>query len=123
MTSGYTPESMARKIAGWKAARARAHAGEGFIYVAQIVGSDMVKIGFSLDPAKRMKGIWCYRWGTKARLLAQIPATWAQEKALHRALDDGSIYHTGEYYPSAVLFHDAIPTELRAAVADRQAAP
>lgn len=109
-----SPEIRARRLAKWKAGRARAHAGEGFIYVAEMVGTDVVKIGFSLDPAKRMSSLGFFG---KARLLAAVPGTWAQEKELHRTLCAARYGATpfNEFYVRRVLTHEAIPEGLRSA--------
>lgn len=64
-----------------KAARARIKAGEGFMYVVAIEGTDILKIGFSLRPERRVRGL---SYLGMPRLLGFFPATLLQEKAFHR---------------------------------------
>lgn len=85
----------------------RIRAGEGFIYVAEVVGGSLIKIGFSLKPKARVATL-----ARKCRLLATVAASLTQEKALHQTLK--GLGRGGEYYPRSILSHPAIPAELRA---------
>lgn len=87
-----------------KAAWDRIKAGEGFIYLAKIGRRRLVKIGFALDPEKRMQFIGM--WG-KARLVAKVPYTLQQEQALHRVLDETPYAFRSEYYRPGALNHPA----------------
>lgn len=100
-----SPESLALRNTRRKDSIARMHAGDGFIYVAEIVGTDIIKIGFSLNPEKRVPKVDCRAWGSRARLLGVIPGTWAQEKALHRALNGHR--SRNEYYPRSLFLQVA----------------
>lgn len=93
-----------------RAGRARVKAGEGFIYLAECIRTNELKIGFSLDPKKRMPKAGCNTHRGPCRLLAQMPATISQERALHRQLGGGNY----EFYPRSILSHPAIPERLRA---------
>lgn len=88
-----------------KAAWERIKAGEGFIYLAKV--GHYLKIGFALDPEKRMPFVG--HFGRRARLLATTPGTLKQEQALHRVLYETphALRHPGEYYRRAVLGHPA----------------
>lgn len=100
-------------------ARDRIRAGEGFLYVAQLINEpDVVKIGFALDPAKRVGSLGADA-KTPATLLAAIPSTFAQECALHKKLRLHAVKRSrsrlSEYYPRSILSHPAIPEALRRA--------
>lgn len=90
-------------------------AGEGFIYVAEVVGAPIVKIGFSLNPENRVRTMWPSQHGKRYALLAKTPGTLKQEQQLHRELSgaEESLWH--EYYHRSILQHPAIPADLRAA--------
>lgn len=105
----------ARKVAAWHAARARTHAGEGFIYLAELAGTDVIKIGHSLNPEQRAKKVEHCGFNAKPRLIAKVLGSWVQEKALHRALRDEDAAMGHEYYRRSILSHPAIPQELREA--------
>jgi hypothetical protein len=94
----------------------RMNAGEGFIYVAEIVGHDMVKIGFSLNPEFRVRGLTAFL--PPARLLTYTPGSVTAERQLHRTLAEHALRLRGsprrcECYRRSILSHPAIPTELR----------
>lgn len=93
-----------------KAAWSRIKAGDGFLYLAEVGGH--IKIGFSTTPAQR-----CMKMGGK--MLAHMPGTMAQEKALHQKLRAVSI--KDETYRRSVLNHPALPEGLRPAPADAEA--
>jgi len=106
------PEYRRRRAESHHRGWARIRAGEGFIYVAS-VGKSWVKIGFSLNPAKRVSE---QSVPVQHILLATAPASLADEKQLHRTLRAHLGYgRTGETYPRTILSHPAIPAELRAA--------
>lgn len=112
-----TPEIIAAK----KAARARIKAGEGFIYVAEVIGQRRVKIGFSLNPRRRMKML-AYSLQNAVRLIATAPGTLEAEQALHARLSDRQIVRRGawprsEIYDLSILSHPALPEALRRAAA------
>lgn len=88
-----------------QAARARIFAGEGFIYAAEVVGADTVKIGFSLDPGRRMKAMYVNGTHGGVRLLKFVPGSWSLEMQLHRDLREHEI--GSELYPRAILNHPA----------------
>lgn len=93
-------------------ARDRIRAGEGFIYIAAI-GGGLIKIGFSLNPEKRVKD---RNVGGRARLLATIPGSMYEEIALHKTLRPcraDKKQRCGERYPASILSHEAIPDALR----------
>lgn len=95
-----SPENKAMMSASLKAARARISAGEGFIYVAEVIGTDAVKIGFSLNPERRL--------GPKARLLGYFPASIKAERALHVRLASHRHPDFGlEVYPRSIFVHGA----------------
>jgi hypothetical protein len=79
-----SPEQKAVIRAGIARAVKRRKAGEGYIYVAEVIGKpDAIKIGFSLDPDFRIKTL-----SFKARLLGYFQATWAAEQYFHRSLSN-----------------------------------
>lgn len=87
-----------------RAARARIKAGEGYIYVAELVGHDAIKVGFSLDPAKRLSSVRIL--GIEPRLMGSFPATLLQEKAFHRAMRAKALpkeAYGSEWYPRSAL--------------------
>lgn len=79
----------------------------GFIYLAETPDRRTVKIGFSIDPERRIREITTFG---PLRLLAEIEGTIHEEKALHRALADFAVY---EFYPRSVLSHYAVPEAFR----------
>jgi len=63
----------------------RRAAGEGYIYVAERIGTDLIKIGFSLNPEKRMLALKIdYR--DDFRLMGYVPGSNLLEKQLHSVL-------------------------------------
>jgi hypothetical protein len=111
-----SPETLALRTQRWRAARDRMKAGEGFIYVAEVIGTDVIKIGFSLTPETRAPKAylnWCPVRGGRTRLVAKVRGSWEQEKDLHHALCDGGDALGGEYYHRSILTHPAIPEALR----------
>jgi hypothetical protein len=74
-----SPENIAMLREGQRRAWERVKAGEGFMYVAEVVGTDLLKVGFSLDPDARMR--WC---GARFRLLGVFPASRNTEHAFHK---------------------------------------
>lgn len=107
---------MARyKHARQNEAYARMQAGEGYLYAAEIVKNDAIKIGFSLNPEKRVRLLRAY-YSSAVRLLAFTPGSLAAERKLHTALRPHAlIHHQGpcETYPRSILSHPAIPEALR----------
>lgn len=60
----------------------RRMAGEGYVYVAEEVGTGIIKIGFSLDPERRMDALRLdYR--RKYRLMGFVRGSNALEKRIH----------------------------------------
>lgn len=95
-----------------RAARARIKAGDGFLYVAEYTGKNIIKIGHSLDPERRCKTM--APW--PVRLLAKTPGSLLDEKRIHRALIQHRLRRcTYEEYPRSILSHPSIPAELRSA--------
>lgn len=113
MTRRHTPLQAERHAA----ARARIRAGEGFIYLAEIVGLDLLKIGFSLCPENRIGQLFIeYHRHAPIRLLAKVPGTLSDEMRLHGALRPcRAPYYGDETYPLSILTHPAIPVGLRGA--------
>lgn len=74
-----------RWLASNRAQFARRENGEGFVYVAEMIGTGLLKIGFSLNPQKRMLALRAdYR--NTFRLLGAFACSNAEERRLHRAL-------------------------------------
>lgn len=95
--------------AGQIAARARMKDGEGFIYVAA-VGAEIVKVGFSLDPARRVQDLVRYYEGRhEVRLLGHFPASITAERAFHARhahlqIPPGTNWVPGrEHYPRSIF--------------------
>lgn len=96
---------------------ARIKAGEGFIYAALLTRErrDVVKIGFSLTPIRRvyrdLANFACY---SNPRLLGYVSGSLADEWQLHKELHGRPISRkAGNYkeeYPISVLDHPALPT-------------
>lgn len=99
-TARHSPEHMALLSAGQKAARRRIAAGEGFMYIAAVEGTDVVKVGFSLRPERRVKGL-----GHRFRLLGAFACSIKAERQLHAAL--AGHRHPGfdkqEIYPRSIF--------------------
>lgn len=109
------PEYRASCLAGQRRQRARIAAGEGFVYVARVVGRPAIKIGFSLQPKRRM-GPMSREFGVKVRLLAFMPGSINDERALHSALRDcprPRVARNGEFYDLSAFDHEAFPAALR----------
>ena len=102
-----------REYPTMKAARALVETSPGFIYVAEVVGEPVIKIGFSLTPENRLRYLSKKR--KPYRLLATTPATIAEERQLHRDLEVHGVPAggMGEHYPRSILTHPAIPSGLR----------
>lgn len=88
---------------------ARVRAGEGFIYVAEVVDSDLLKVGFSLDPDDRIKQLRA-AYGREFRLLGKIAASRKTELAFHRFLR-GRAHGYREFYPRQFFKADAGTSE------------
>lgn len=100
-------DSIGRDRTSYNLARQRIKAGEGFVYLAEFDASDIVKIGFSLNPARRVRTMNFLGW--KAKLIAAVPGGMRVEKAVHRALLRGE--HStryGECYRRSALNHPAV---------------
>jgi hypothetical protein len=111
MASFYkSPETLARKVERWREGMKRCERGEGFIYLAEIIGADVVKIGYSLNPKTRIKQFWMHPsvQGHKARLLATCAGTIQQERAFHRRLRDDPLSLDYEFYDRAVVDHPQV---------------
>ncbi len=93
----------------------RLGAREGFLYLAAVIGTDSVKIGFSRHPHVRIRHVQSRNLGrVRCRLVGFTRATLTQEHELHRALRAHSeTAHGREFYPRSILSHPAIPAELR----------
>jgi hypothetical protein len=120
------PNARARLVAGKLRAVERMQAGEGFIYLAEIIDRDMVKIGFSLNPRRRMSHHHLREHGTP-RLMATVPGTILQERQLHQALKAHQIaprhgWRASEYYPISILIHSALPEAFRSSKPNRRSA-
>lgn len=111
-----SPDYRAKRAAGHARAMERIIRGDGFLYVAEVLGTDEIKIGHALDPERRMASIWSDH-GKRCRLLRCMPAELSVERRLHRRLSrflrrplQGINL---EFYPRSILSHDAIPEGLR----------
>lgn len=108
------PAYRAMRIAKRQVAMARIRAGEGFMYLAEVAGTNVIKIGFSLNPEIRVKAAYSLQPNTRLRLLASFPASLPTEQALHRILgDEARTGYGSEYYFRSVLRHPAVPSEFR----------
>lgn len=56
---------------------------KGFVYFAEAVGSDRIKVGFSSHPQERVNG-WKDGCPFSVVLLATIPGTWSDEQRCHK---------------------------------------
>lgn len=115
----------ASMVCGQRKAAARIAQGEGFLYVAEVVGTDLIKIGFSLNPKNRIRTLGLRGRG-KARLVASVRGTLHQEKTLHTKLRHARMpyaaFDSREFYPRSVLEHPCIPASLKNAAAFAEAA-
>ncbi len=99
-----TPEHQAVLRAALGAVWRRMKAGEGFIYVAERVGTDLIKVGFSLNPEHRMR-----KFSRTLRLMGYFPASRSAEHAFHKAFRAYSASLGREYYRRSVLAHLIAP--------------
>ena len=106
MSAGYTPARRACR----ERTSAAICAGKGYVYVAGIDGTNDIKIGFSLDPARRMRELRRYGRGHTYRVLAAWPGTWSDERRIHAALRahqlPEKIYCGREHYSRSILVND-----------------
>lgn len=114
-----TPGEVQRRNAISEAAR-KAREGEGVIYVAEVIGTDTIKIGYTVNIAKMVKRIVTDH-GVCVRVIGTMPATIMQEKALHASLrkhrNPGPVRGCAtEFYPRGVMLTAAFPVELIAAI-------
>ena len=86
---------------------------DGFIYV--IACGDNVKIGYSVDPARRMVKLQSDNAGA-CSLLGVVDATTAQEFELHECLEPFRI--SGEWYPRGIRAVEHLIESLRALPTD-----
>lgn len=120
-----TPTSRAEKIAKRRATMARIREGDGFIYVAEVLGTAVIKIGFSVNPERRARSIYTFRHhgcprDARVRVVSATPGSFAEEKSLHKVLrrDASALGH--EFYSRSILSHPAIPAGLREAAPSRR---
>ena len=97
----------------------RVRSGEGFLYVAEIVGEpETIKIGHALNLAARTVSLKADH-SKEFRMLASVPAPLSVERRLHRRLRRAGFGKTTgnktEFYPRAVLQHPEIPEALKVA--------
>lgn len=111
------PDWRAATSARLRRTRKRISAGDGNIYIARVVGTNAVKIGFALYPPARIGNL-----GAKYRrnfvMLKWTPGTHKDELRLHAALREHRhprFPGCHEFYPRSILSHPAIPAELRSA--------
>jgi hypothetical protein len=73
--------------------------GSGFIYFAS--GGDLIKIGWSADPARRVRNL--RREGARFSLMFMFSASMLDESFLHRGLRSHSMpcIKRSEYYPAS----------------------
>lgn len=85
----------------------------GFVYIARASKfPDLVKIGFSTNPIKRMKSL-SSQTGLETHLLWTIHATMLHEWALHSLLYPGRKMPAPEMYPIERVCSWLLPEELR----------
>ena len=116
------PEHRASALRGMRLARASIEPGEGFLYVAELVGAGAVKIGFSLNPRARVAGLCSRKAREHFKLLAFVPATLELEQELHRRLvarRHPKFAERREFYPFDVLTSRMLPAALRQLVKAR----
>jgi hypothetical protein len=107
MSAGYTPARRACR----ERTSAALRAGKGYVYVAEIEGTTDIKVGFSLDPKRRVRELTrnsrrhCYR------VLVAWKGTWSDERRLHTSLRAHQLpekaYCAREHYPRSILVKDA----------------
>lgn len=103
-----------------RAAWARIKRGEGRLYTAISSDRKTIKIGFALDPEKRVRSLRGIRGG-RFRLVATAAGTYREERFLHGKLKEHRIGGI-EYYEQSVLSHPALPAEFRPAPKPRKRA-
>ena len=113
------PAYRAATSAGHKRSMDRIQAGEGFLYVAEVIGDPAtIKIGHALDVSARVSSLKA-DYFMDFRMLASMPAPLTLEKRLHRRLRWAGFGKTRgrktEFYPRAVLQHPEIPDALKVA--------
>lgn len=113
------PVYRTRRKEGHRRAMDRVIAGEGFLYIAEVIGTEIVKIGHTLDLANRVKSIRTDH-GVAVKMIASIPAALTQERNLHWRLrkfrDRGPVRGCAtEFYHRSVLGCEALPAALRSA--------
>jgi hypothetical protein len=91
------------------------HAGDGFLYIAEIIGADAIKIGYSRSPASRL-----YQFGSRlkrpVRLLLTSPSSHEDEIILHARMAEHrhpDFPSHREIYPTRVLCNGWVPTHIR----------
>lgn len=100
----------------------KAREGEGVIYVAEVSGTDTIKIGYTVDTTKMVKRI-ASDYGVAVKVIGTMPATIMQEKSLHARLrkyrNPGPVRGCAtEFYPRSVMLAAAFPLALIAAIED-----
>lgn len=68
---------------------------DGFVYFAKEVGKDVVKIGFSKDPASRLKTLQTAHAG-ELKILHSFPGTISDERRIHEQFRDHRL--SGEWF-------------------------
>lgn len=89
--------------------------GDGFLYMAEIVGTDAIKIGYSTWPENRLRS-FASHIKRKARLFFKTPSKQSDEMALHcrlRPHRHPDFPNAIEIYPRRVLCNAWIPTRVR----------
>lgn len=106
MSAGYTPARRACR----ERTSAAIRAGKGYVYVAEIEGTDDIKVGFSLDPQRRARELTRDSRGHHYRILVAWPGTWSDERRIHAALRKHQLperaYCGREHYPRSILVND-----------------
>lgn len=102
------------------AAAKRAREGDGVIYLAEVIGTDTVKIGYTINTEKCIKRIWSDH-GVRVRIIGTMKAKITQEKALHWLLrkhrDKGPVRGCAtEFYHRSVVLNKHFPIELCGAI-------
>lgn len=57
----------------------------GFVYLAELWPSGVLKVGYSLNPVRRVRAISCLQLTDSASLIAFAPGTKSDESAIHAA--------------------------------------
>jgi hypothetical protein len=111
------PRWRAKQLKQMKRTRVSIAKGEGYIYAAVIVGTDIVKLGFSINPDARIVALHT-QYKMDFDLLGQTPGKMADEMFLHGALRahrHPDFLDKREFYPRSILTHSAVPAALRSA--------